>query len=128
MKDFLVEALAISAADYLDAQRLRVEITECYERATSGLDAIVVPTSPQVPALIEEGPELHQDLRWRYTGPFTALGVPALSVPSGFAHGRLPVGIQFAGHRLKDSALLNIASAYETATEWHLERCPALDP
>jgi len=52
-------------------------------------------------------------------------GLPAISVPCGFAHDSLPIGLQLMGRRLEEPLLLRVAHAYEQATEWHL-RHPAI--
>jgi aspartyl-tRNA(Asn)/glutamyl-tRNA(Gln) amidotransferase subunit A len=44
-----------------------------------------------------------------------------MSVPCGFSEG-LPVGMQLIGPHLSEERLLNVAYAYEQATEWHKAR------
>ncbi|MDF2962177.1 MAG: gatA, partial [Paenibacillus sp.] len=52
-------------------------------------------------------------------------GVPAISVPCGFADG-LPVGLQIIGKALDESTVLRVAHAYEQNTDFHKQR-PAID-
>ena len=49
-------------------------------------------------------------------------GLPAVTVPCGFASGRLPVGLQFTGRPMDDAGVLRVADAYERATSWSSER------
>ena len=49
-------------------------------------------------------------------------GLPAVTVPCGFASGRLPVGLQFTGRPMDDAAVLRVADAYQRATSWSSER------
>ena len=51
-------------------------------------------------------------------------GNPAVSVPVGFTDG-LPVGMQLAGAWWRDGMLLRAAVAYQSVTDWHMNR-PAL--
>ncbi|MDZ4221774.1 MAG: amidase family protein, partial [Patescibacteria group bacterium] len=44
-------------------------------------------------------------------------GIPAISIPAGFADG-LPVGVQLMGKQLDEAALLAAAHQYEQATNW----------
>ena len=51
-------------------------------------------------------------------------GIPAISVPCGFATtpARLPIGVQFYARPFDEATLLRVAHAYESATQWHEER------
>ena len=60
----------------------------------------------------------------RYTRVYNYVGVPALSVPSGFDSRELPIGLMVAGRRFDDATVLRVGHAYERATEWHIERPP----
>lgn len=56
----------------------------------------------------------------------TMAGLPAISVPAGFdASGRWPMGLQLIGPPQGDSALLQIAAAYETTIKELLDRRPS---
>jgi aspartyl-tRNA(Asn)/glutamyl-tRNA(Gln) amidotransferase subunit A len=44
-------------------------------------------------------------------------GLPAISVPCGFADG-LPIGLQMIARPFQEPALLAMAAAYEAATSW----------
>jgi len=60
----------------------------------------------------------------RLTVPFTALGGPSLSVPCGFSAAGLPIGLQLAGRRFDEAAVLRVGHAYEQSTDWHRRRPP----
>jgi amidase len=55
-----------------------------------------------------------------------ATGLPALTVPAGFADDGMPVGVEFLGRPFSEPALLKLAYAFEQAT--HHRRAPALTP
>jgi aspartyl-tRNA(Asn)/glutamyl-tRNA(Gln) amidotransferase subunit A len=48
-------------------------------------------------------------------------GVPALSVPCGFADG-LPVGLQLIAPHFGEPTLFRVGHAYQQTTNWHLRR------
>lgn len=48
-------------------------------------------------------------------------GLPAASVPCGFSHEGLPVGLQVVGPQWGEGAVLNVAHSYQHATTWHLQ-------
>ena len=60
-----------------------------------------------------------------YTVMANLAGLPAMSVPMGFAEKagsageNLPVGLQIYAPALEESRMLRIARMYEDATEWH---------
>ena len=60
----------------------------------------------------------------------TVLGGPAISVPCGFTDAGLPVGLQIVGRPGDDRRVLQLALAFEGATEWVSEdaKVPAPAP
>ena len=88
------------------------------------LDAIVYPTSPTRPALVEGA-----------TGPAggasptniaNLTGFPDLIVPAGFTSNRLPVGISFLGRAFAEPRLFGLGYAFEQATQ--VRRDPGSTP
>ncbi|MNY53392.1 Acylamidase [compost metagenome] len=63
---------------------------------------------------------------WMRSGYYLSLtGHPAISVPCGFSDDGLPVGIQIVGRYRQEHALLQLAHAFEQATQcWR--RAPVL--
>jgi amidase len=65
--------------------------------------------------------------RWmEVVTPATLAGCPAISVPVGFSATGLPMGMQIMGRRHADLAVLQLAYAYEQATQWVQKRLPPL--
>jgi aspartyl-tRNA(Asn)/glutamyl-tRNA(Gln) amidotransferase subunit A len=89
------------------------------------LDLLITPTTPvPAPALadLEANPENlrpREIVLLRNTRPFNVWGLPAISVPCGFTKAGLPVGLQIAGAPGEEAKVLQLAEAYEEATEWH---------
>ncbi|MFH1169166.1 MAG: Asp-tRNA(Asn)/Glu-tRNA(Gln) amidotransferase subunit GatA [Chloroflexota bacterium] len=107
-------------AYYLKAQKVRTLIRREFDAAFEKYDALVTPTSPSVPFKIGEktGDPLQMYLSDVCTLPINIAGVPAVSIPAGFADG-LPVGMQIIGRHFAEETLLKIAYAYEQSTDWH---------
>ncbi len=89
------------------------------------VDLIITPTTP-IPAprldfLLENPEELRprEIVLLRNTRPFNMWGLPAISVPCGFTQSGLPIGLQIAAAHGAEKLLLQMAQAYEQATEWH---------
>ena len=107
-------------AYYLKAQKVRTLIKQEFEQAFEKYDALVTPTSPTVAFKLGEKLEdpMQMYLSDVCTLPINIAGVPAISIPAGFAHG-LPIGMQIMGKPFNEETMLRIAFAYEQATDWH---------
>lgn len=112
-------------AYYLKAQKVRTLIRQEFDQAFARYDALVTPTSPTVPFKLGEKVEdpLQMYLSDVCTLPVNIAGIPAISVPAGFADG-LPVGMQIMGKPFSEETLLQIAFAYQEATQWHQRKPP----
>ena len=53
-----------------------------------------------------------------YTLSINLAGIPAMSIPAGFADG-MPVGLQIMGNYFAEAKLLNVAHKFQQATDWH---------
>jgi aspartyl-tRNA(Asn)/glutamyl-tRNA(Gln) amidotransferase subunit A len=114
-------------AYYLKAQQVRAKLRDAYAGVLAGVDVIATPTTP-TPAF-RLGEKVDDPLQMYLADIFTVsanlVGVPAISVPCGFAPDGLPVGIQLTGRMWDEARLVDLAAAYQAVTEWHL-RAPAL--
>lgn len=113
---------------YLKAQKVRTLIRQEFDQAFERYDALVSPTSPTLPFKIGEKVDdpLQMYLSDVCTLPINIAGIPAVSIPGGFAKG-LPVGMQIIGKPLSEETLLQIAFAFEQATEWHKKKPPIVN-
>jgi hypothetical protein len=118
---------AVGTATYIDRRR---ELDQM-RRAASGLftyvDLLVTPTVPLLPIAIAQArdDQAGTALVARNTRPFNAYGLPAVSVPCGFAKNGLPIGLQIVGPPWGEESVLRLAHAFEQTTESRTRR-PAL--
>ncbi len=112
-------------AYYLKAQKVRTLIKQEFDRAFERYDVLITPTSPTVPFRLGERLEdpVQMYLSDACTLPVSIAGIPAISIPGGFAD-NLPVGMQIIGKPFSEETLLRIAFAYEQATDWHKRKPP----
>jgi aspartyl-tRNA(Asn)/glutamyl-tRNA(Gln) amidotransferase subunit A len=119
-----------SAADYLDATAVRMELGVLMGRFHQTYDVLLTPTLP-LPAFpagqdVPDGWSSPDWTSWTpYTYPFNLTQQPALSVPCGFSSAGLPIGLQVVGPRHADALVLRVGQAYQSATDRHLST-PAL--
>lgn len=115
----------LSAADYIQAQRVRSRIIAEVNDILRTVDALVMPTSASPAQPFGDIP-VEMTLRTlAYTSAFNLTGLPAISIPCGFNAAGLPLSLQIAGHAFDDATVLRIAHVYQQVTDWH-QRRPAL--
>jgi aspartyl-tRNA(Asn)/glutamyl-tRNA(Gln) amidotransferase subunit A len=112
-------------AYYLKAQRVRQLIASDFNRAFGAIDVLLGPTTPTVAFKLgaKTDDPVTMYLNDIYTIGANLAGLPAMSLPCGFAHD-LPVGLQLIGPHFSEERLLNVAHQYQQATDWHT-RMPA---
>jgi aspartyl-tRNA(Asn)/glutamyl-tRNA(Gln) amidotransferase subunit A len=64
-------------------------------------------------------------MRFNALAPLT--GLPALSIPCGFADDGMPIGLQAIARPFAEGTLFRLGHGYEQITDWHT-REPALSP
>ncbi len=120
----ILSGAGITAADYIDALRLRTRLTKATEAATAGLDALVTASSLDPAPRLDDAEENARVYPRQCRQPFNVTGQPALALPAGFSRDGLPLAIQIAGHAWQEARVYRIAHAYEQATDWHRQRPP----
>jgi aspartyl-tRNA(Asn)/glutamyl-tRNA(Gln) amidotransferase subunit A len=128
----LHNALAIPGVTYLEALRWRGPALSAHMTAVAGVDAVIAPVAPvPAPTLAESDVGNSPDAEGviqrltRFTRPINYLGLPALSIPSGFTRSGLPVGMQLIGRSFDEATLLRIGAAFQRVTDFHA-RVPKL--
>jgi aspartyl-tRNA(Asn)/glutamyl-tRNA(Gln) amidotransferase subunit A len=119
---------ALSAGYYNEyygrALKVRTLIKDDFTRAFEDVDIIATPTSPTTAFGIGERTD---DPLSMYLADILTLSLNlsagcGLSVPCGFDSQGLPIGLQLIGNTLQETTILNVAHAYEKATDWHKRR------
>lgn len=126
----LQNGLAIPAVSYLEAIRWRGPALTAYLAAVAGTDAVIAPVAPMpAPTIAESDVGNAHDAEaviqrvTRFTRPINYLGLPSLSIPTGFTKTGLPVGMQVVGRSFDEAMLIRIGAAFQRATDFH-ERVP----
>jgi aspartyl-tRNA(Asn)/glutamyl-tRNA(Gln) amidotransferase subunit A len=128
----LKASLNISSLDYLKAMRIRSEIRQEFRKLFADIDILLAPARyGPAPKL---GDTLDQDVTGRpepkdpgmhmLIGIGNLLGLPALSLPCGFAD-KLPVAIQLVANPFSENLLVAVGKLYQSRTDWHRQRPPA---
>ena len=130
VRDFLELGDQVLAKDYLLAQRYRSHLGRSLAACFDQVDILAMPTLPLTATpfgatKVDLGGERASPFGalLRNCEPFNLTGLPALTVPCGFAEG-LPVGLQLVAPAFAETLLLNAGDAYQRATDWHRQRPP----
>lgn len=111
-------------AYYLKALKVRTLIKNDFLEAFKKCDVILSPTTPTPAFKIGEKSDnpLEMYLADIYNCAANLAGIPAVSIPCGFTEAGLPVGLQLMGPHFGEDRLLQVAHAFQGATEFHLRK------
>lgn len=124
----LLRGLAIPAARYIDALRLRATmmerfVAEVFDKVdVLSVPSLAIPTPSIAETDVGGGAKMDRILAQltRLHRPFNFLGLPSVALPCGRSRHGLPIAMQIAGRPFAEDVVLQIAHAYQRATDWHL--------
>ncbi|MGE0848875.1 MAG: amidase [Hyphomicrobiaceae bacterium] len=122
----ILDGATVTAADYIDALRLRGRLTRRTLEAFAGIDAALTVSGMDPPCPIDDAEACARMYPRQARQPFNVTGQPAIAIPAGFTASGLPLSLQLVGHPWQEATLYRIAHAYERATLWIDRRPPGL--
>lgn len=110
-------------AYFKKAGQVRTLIIQDFEKVFADYDLILGPTAPTAAFELDT---LNHDPVAMYladllTIPVNLAGLPAISIPAGFADG-LPVGLQLIGPKYSEEVIYQAAAAFEATTDYHKQQ------
>ncbi|MBA7646200.1 Glutamyl-tRNA(Gln) amidotransferase subunit A [subsurface metagenome] len=120
IRQMIEKGLATDSAEYERALKVRLQQCSDMEPLLHRVDALLTPTitGPAPHGLSSTGNPVMQ-------GPWTIMGVPSISLPSGLSQGGLPLAVQLAGPPKAEARLLTVARWCESVLKVDLR--PPLD-
>jgi aspartyl-tRNA(Asn)/glutamyl-tRNA(Gln) amidotransferase subunit A len=118
-RQLLRQGVLISGPDFVQAQRVRTLIRQEALQALAGVDVLVTPmmlgTAPRfddyrVDSMLKQP---------NFSGIWNLTGLPAMSVPCGFASNNLPLSMQIVGKPFDEPTVFRAGHAYQQVTDWH---------
>ncbi len=109
-----------SSVDYLQAQQLRRQIKQDFNKVFKEVDILLAPTLPVIaPDIGNDNAKLNGkdadviDQFIRFMGPGNLAGLPAMSVPAGLSSEGMPIGLQIIANAFEEQKVLNAGLAFE---------------
>jgi amidase len=130
----IARGFKISAYDIADASAVRSAWYQAMRALFEKYDFFILPSAQVFPfdAAIDwpksvGGKAMDTYHRWMEVMiPVTMSGCPALNVPAGFNSAGLPMGIQIVAPNHGEFACLQLAHAYDLATQWVRKHIPPI--
>lgn len=115
------------------AERQRTRLYQRVRKFMDKYEFLICPVSQVVPFSVEQeyitrinDVEMETYIDWMKSCYYiSVLGLPAISVPCGFTAEGLPVGVQIVGRHQDDFGVLQLAYAFQEATQ-HWKRRPEI--
>ncbi len=127
VRKLLQAGLAITAVEYLQAQRFRTGLRMQLLQHLNQVDVILVPTLPFTAPhkgleAIQMGDREESVLtgNMRYNALASLSALPAISHPAGFDRDGMPIGMQMIGRDGAERQLLALARAFQREHDYHL--------
>jgi len=128
------QGMALSTLDMARAETKRTALHERMAEFFERYEFICVPTTQLPPFSVDleypteiNGQQLDNYIAWMgLCYAITVTGCPALSMPCGFTPQGLAVGLQIVGRPHADIAVLQLAHAFEQATQFYRRKPPVV--
>lgn len=119
----------VTAADYVQAQRVRRVLQQKMARLFESVDLIVTPTghlgAPRLDLMDGLNPlGVISSLHTPYWNP---LGNPTLALPIGLSSERTPLSLSISGPYWSEALVLRAGDAIQQRSTFHLEQSPVVD-
>jgi len=125
----MTDGAAIPGTVFAEAQARRVAFERAYQNVfeDQGVQLFIAPVNPN-----QVLPHGTNDIggvplipaTTQFTFPVNGAGLPAISLPGGFAEDGMPIGFQLVGRCFDERTLAVVGEAFQGATDHH-ERSPA---
>jgi amidase len=130
MKDTVIwnieQGLKLSGVDVARAEAKRTQLYHRVREFMERYEFLILPVSQVAPFPVDidwvreiNGVKMGSYIDWMATCyAITLTGLPAISVPCGFTSDGLPIGLQIVGRYQRDFDVLQLAFAFEQATQY----------
>jgi aspartyl-tRNA(Asn)/glutamyl-tRNA(Gln) amidotransferase subunit A len=127
LRDCIAMAPFYSAADVIQAQRIRRVGVKAIAALLKEVDVIVSPTTTAGALDFDQVYNMWDGpATVNLTGYWNGTGNPSMSVPFGYTDAGLPLGVEITGAAFDEATVLKVGHAFQRSTDYHLRQAPAL--
>jgi aspartyl-tRNA(Asn)/glutamyl-tRNA(Gln) amidotransferase subunit A len=112
----LMAGAFISAGDYVEASRQRLQMIAAVEDALREVDVLLCASAMDPPCRIDKADQIERTYPRQARTPFNVTGHPALAMMAGISTGGLPLSVQFVGGCFAEATLFRVAREWERAS------------
>jgi aspartyl-tRNA(Asn)/glutamyl-tRNA(Gln) amidotransferase subunit A len=112
----------VSTVDYIETLKRTRECRRDTRKVFEQVDVLILPTMREPAPLISETVNETHRRPASNTAAFNHFGMPAMSLPCGFSKNGLPIGLQIVAAPFNETLVVQLAYAYQQATDWHRRR------
>ena len=132
LKGEIEEGLRLTAVDIGNAETAHSQLWRAFQAFLAKYEFFVLPTTQLPPFDVNQpypteiaGVKMENYIAWMKSAYYiSTVGNPAISVPCAFSEGGLPIGLQIVGRHNDDWSVLQMAYAFEQATNVGKRRPP----
>ena len=120
----LMAGAFMTAGDYVQASRRRLEMIAAVEDALRDVDVLFCASAMDPPSRIDDAAETERTYPRQARTPFNVTGHPALAMRAGLSGAGLPLSLQFVGRYFAEPTLFRIAREWEQQAGTYKEHPP----
>jgi aspartyl-tRNA(Asn)/glutamyl-tRNA(Gln) amidotransferase subunit A len=111
----LMAGAFMSAGDYVQASRRRLEMIAAVNEALRNVDVLLCASAMDPASRIEDAVETERTYPRQARTPFNVTGHPALAMMAGLSRNGLPLSVQFVGRYFAEATVFQVAHSWEHA-------------
>ncbi len=124
LRERLLTGALVTGPEYVQAQRVRMQICADVAEVMKTVDVLATPTTPKTAPTFKTMYDPELAFPRTNMPPFNLTGQPTLALPCGLSASGLPLSLQLSGRAFEETTVLRLGHAYQRATDWHTRRPP----
>jgi len=124
LRERMLTGALVTAAEYVQAQRARMQICADVAEVMKTVDVLATPTTPKPAPTFKMMYDPELAFPRTNMPPFNLTGQPTLALPCGMSESGLPLSLQLSGRAFEETTVLRLGHAFQRATDWHKRRPP----